>query len=399
MSLWRQLTRGLRVLTNRSAADQDVADEVQHYLEQATAAHVARGLSPEEARRAARLELGSVTSVSEQVRDYGWENVVDTLLADLRYAARRLRSDAGLHRGHRAHAGARHRRHDRDLQRGQPDPVRAAAVPGRRPDRDDLGDRAATGRAADGTFGMYRELAERSRSFEAIAVLKPWQPTMTGRGPSRSDSTDSASAPSYFRVLGVAPTLGRDFAAVRRSAQRARTSSSSATRSGAGASAAIPRSSGAQITLDDNSYHGHRRHAARLRERARARRPSCGRRCSTTCRRDGRGVITCARSGGCGRASSVDRGDAGARCARRSAVLDGAASGVVRRRNTRSSSTSLQDDVTRGVKPALLAILGAVVAGARDRVRERDEPAARARRRSGAASSRCAPRSAPGAAG
>ena len=38
MSLWRQLTRGLRVLTNRTAADQDVADEVQQYLEEATAA-------------------------------------------------------------------------------------------------------------------------------------------------------------------------------------------------------------------------------------------------------------------------------------------------------------------------------------------------------------------------
>ena len=30
MSLWRQLTRGLRVLTNLAAADRDVADEVQH---------------------------------------------------------------------------------------------------------------------------------------------------------------------------------------------------------------------------------------------------------------------------------------------------------------------------------------------------------------------------------
>ena len=28
MSLWRQLTRGLRVLTNRTAADQDVAEVV-----------------------------------------------------------------------------------------------------------------------------------------------------------------------------------------------------------------------------------------------------------------------------------------------------------------------------------------------------------------------------------
>ncbi|MGH7624533.1 MAG: permease prefix domain 1-containing protein, partial [Gemmatimonadaceae bacterium] len=96
MSLWRQLTRGLRALTHRPAADQDVADEVQHYLEQATAAHIARGLSPGEAGRAARVEIGGVTGVTEQVRGYGWENVVETLLADLRYAVRRLRSEPGF---------------------------------------------------------------------------------------------------------------------------------------------------------------------------------------------------------------------------------------------------------------------------------------------------------------
>ena len=51
MSLWRQLTRGLRALTHRTAADRDVADEVEHYLEEATAAFEARGLCPK--RRAA----------------------------------------------------------------------------------------------------------------------------------------------------------------------------------------------------------------------------------------------------------------------------------------------------------------------------------------------------------
>ena len=35
MSIWRQLVRGLRTLTNRRATDQDIADEVQSYLEQA----------------------------------------------------------------------------------------------------------------------------------------------------------------------------------------------------------------------------------------------------------------------------------------------------------------------------------------------------------------------------
>src|SRR5688572_1598396 len=74
MALWRQLTRGLRNLSNPGRADRDVAEEVGHYLDEVTAELEARGLSPEEARRAARVELGSVTAVRQEVREYGWEN-------------------------------------------------------------------------------------------------------------------------------------------------------------------------------------------------------------------------------------------------------------------------------------------------------------------------------------
>jgi len=96
VSLWRQFTRGLRVLGNRKAADREIADEVNQYLEEAVAAFMARGLPPDEARRAARLELGCPTAVREQVRGYGWENMVDNLFADLRYAARRLGGEPGF---------------------------------------------------------------------------------------------------------------------------------------------------------------------------------------------------------------------------------------------------------------------------------------------------------------
>ncbi len=96
MSLWRQLTHGLRVLRNRSSADQEVDDEARHYLEESTAAFVAKGLSADDARRAARLELGSLTAVREEVRDYGWENMVGALFADVRYAVRRLRQNPGF---------------------------------------------------------------------------------------------------------------------------------------------------------------------------------------------------------------------------------------------------------------------------------------------------------------
>jgi predicted permease len=96
MSLWRQFTRGVRVLGNRTAADRDIADEVSQYLDEATKSFVARGLSPEEARRAALRDLGSATAVRQEMRGYGWENLIDTLVADLRYAARRLRRNPGF---------------------------------------------------------------------------------------------------------------------------------------------------------------------------------------------------------------------------------------------------------------------------------------------------------------
>ncbi len=96
MSIWRQLASGLRALANRRAADQDIADEVDSYLAEATAALEARGVSRDEARRAARLGLGNTTSVREQVRSYGWENIISKPLSDLRYTVRRLRANPGF---------------------------------------------------------------------------------------------------------------------------------------------------------------------------------------------------------------------------------------------------------------------------------------------------------------
>jgi putative ABC transport system permease protein len=60
------------------------------------------------------------------------------------------------------------------------------------------------------TFHTYRELAERNRSFDSVAVMKPWQPTLTGADqPERIDGQRVSA--SYFRSLGVLPALGRDF--------------------------------------------------------------------------------------------------------------------------------------------------------------------------------------------
>ena len=211
MSLWRQLTRGLRVLRNRASADRDVADEVQHYLDQATDAWIARGLAPEEARRAARVELGNATVVREQVRAYGWENLVGAVAADLRYAARRLRASPGftavgtvtLALGIGASTAIF----------SAVNPILFEPLPYPRAGRIVMISDVGVSRASlDVTFGTYREIADRSRSFEALAVMRPWQPTVTGAAqPERIDGQRVSA--DYFRVLGVRPAIGRDFTA------------------------------------------------------------------------------------------------------------------------------------------------------------------------------------------
>ncbi len=63
MPFWRHVTRGLRVLTDGDAADPDIADQVDHSLDEANADLMARRLSPAEARRRARLTYGDRSAV------------------------------------------------------------------------------------------------------------------------------------------------------------------------------------------------------------------------------------------------------------------------------------------------------------------------------------------------
>ena len=210
MSLWRQLSHGRRALLNRSAVDRDLDEEIRDYIERATAAHIDRGLSPAAARRAVRLEMGSVASVSEHVRSSGWEHLVETLAADARYALRRLAGAPGhsllvtftLALGIGATAAIF----------GVVKPILLEAVPYPQPDRlIVITETRSDGARNDGTFGMYRWFVERSRSVESVAVMRSWQPGLTGVGEPERVQGQRVSA-GYFDVLRVPVVAGRGFA-------------------------------------------------------------------------------------------------------------------------------------------------------------------------------------------
>lgn len=211
MSVWRRLARGARALVDRTAADRDAADEVQHFLDEATAAFIEEGMTPAQARLAARRQLGSATAVREGIRTFGWENTVVSFLADLRYGARRLRATPGFTivtvltlaigiGGATAIFSA-------------VNPVLFASLPYPHPDRlVSIDEVHANGSRSDGTYAMYREYVQRAHAFDAIAVTRRWRPTITGNDRPEQLEGQRVSA-AYFRVLGVTPFIGRDFQA------------------------------------------------------------------------------------------------------------------------------------------------------------------------------------------
>src|SRR5690242_15182594 len=88
--------RWLRRFRQRALSEKRLDSELQFHLEQQIADYIASGLSPEEARRRARMEFGGVELYKEECRDTHWENHVDIVGRDFRFALRGLMKDRGF---------------------------------------------------------------------------------------------------------------------------------------------------------------------------------------------------------------------------------------------------------------------------------------------------------------
>jgi predicted permease len=93
MTAIRVLLARLRGLVRRGRADAALDDDIQAHLELLSRDYIEQGLSPREARAAARRTFGGVDQMKETYRDQRGLPAIETFLQDLSYAARMLRRD------------------------------------------------------------------------------------------------------------------------------------------------------------------------------------------------------------------------------------------------------------------------------------------------------------------
>ena len=96
MSIFSWLRTSVRNLTGRTTVERELDDELRAYVDELAAEKVRAGASPDEARRAALMEVGGVARVKDQIRDERPGMMVDNTARDLRYGIRQLRRSPGF---------------------------------------------------------------------------------------------------------------------------------------------------------------------------------------------------------------------------------------------------------------------------------------------------------------
>jgi len=75
-----------------------------------------------------------------------------------------------------------------------------------------IGDRSPDGSPGNSGYSTFLDWRERTHAFDEMVVIRSWSPTLIANGEPERISAMRVSA-AFFRMLGVKPALGRDFAA------------------------------------------------------------------------------------------------------------------------------------------------------------------------------------------
>jgi len=194
-------------LLRRRRAERDLDSELQAYLEMRIDEKIAAGLSPAAARREAALEMGGVEQVKDSVRDSRAGASLDTLGRDLRSGLRLLSRAPGftaaavvaLALGIGASAAIFTVVNAvllRPLEYGRPEGLAVILHRGRNP-------------VAPANYLDWRRTND---VFSGMGAAESWSPNLAGGGDGRAESVTAVRvAPGLLDFLEVPPLLGRLF--------------------------------------------------------------------------------------------------------------------------------------------------------------------------------------------
>ena len=207
---WLDIVRmRFRTLTRRAAMDRDLDDELRFHIDHQVQRNIAAGMDPDEARAAALREFGPVSQQKDDCRDARRTRMVENFFEDCRYAIRNLRRDPFLALTATLTLAVCIGANTTVFSVANSILIRPLPYPNS--DRIDwISEKSGPAQTDIGTAPDYFALREQNRIFDEIGVCDTGSANWTGI--ERPEQLDVASAsPSFFRVMGVQPLLGRYF--------------------------------------------------------------------------------------------------------------------------------------------------------------------------------------------
>ncbi len=199
----------LRNLFRKKIVEKELQEEIQFHMEMQIQQNRGQGMTEEEARRQASLQVGGVEQTKERVREVRTGQFVEILLQDVRYSFRSLRREPGflavailtLSVGIGANTAIFSLAQAVLLQPlPYPDSGRLAM----------LWQREKDGSLSNTNYATVEDWKQTLHSFSGIAATSNWQPIISGYGDPEPLEGMSVSS-GFFKILGIPPMLGRDF--------------------------------------------------------------------------------------------------------------------------------------------------------------------------------------------
>jgi putative ABC transport system permease protein len=214
MAFWRNVTGGLRGLFQKESVEHELDEELREFVDANAAEKMRTGMSRAQAYREAKMEMGGMEAVKENVREATWESWIEALCSDLRFGFRLLRCNAifaitailSLALGIGANT-AIFQLIDavrlRTLPVDNPQEIARVAIDGRH--------RASgtfSSRYPDLTYALWEQIRAQQEGFSSMFAWAPAQFNISPGGEVHNVQGLWASG-EFFSTLGVEPALGR----------------------------------------------------------------------------------------------------------------------------------------------------------------------------------------------